>query len=124
MRSALPSESLGDLRGILWHSCADSGTLEGEPFIVLKRNVPTRTIYDVKELPPVTVAAAYSDLSDDTAEHVYGSIRRWMSRYGYRIDGPKHEIYLDQMLEIQFPLQANSYEEPGPNPRHFLSRRP
>jgi len=29
-------ELIGDLRGVLWHRCADSGSLEGEPFVALK----------------------------------------------------------------------------------------
>jgi len=29
-------ELIGDLRGVLWHRCADSGSLEGEPLVALK----------------------------------------------------------------------------------------
>jgi hypothetical protein len=38
--NALPRDCIGDLRGVLWHRCADSGALEGEPFVALKHKVP------------------------------------------------------------------------------------
>jgi len=102
---ALPAESCGDLRGVLWHRCGDSGCLEGEPFVSLNRPLPRRSIYDVKELPAITAAAAYCGLDDESAEQAYNSIRRWMTVGGYRLAGPKREIYLDNLLEIQFPLE-------------------
>jgi DNA-binding transcriptional MerR regulator len=104
--SVLPSPCLGDLRGVLWHRCADSGSLEGEPFVALKHKVPVRSFYDVKQLPPATVACAYSALDDESAELTYDAIRRWMNVRGYRVTGPKREITLGQMLEIQFPLTS------------------
>lgn len=100
----LPPESIGSLRGVLWHSCADSGSLEGEPFVALKRKVPFRSFYDLKDLPAATVASTYCDSDDDSAEHAYIALRKWMNVTSYRLAGPKREIYLDQMLEIQFPL--------------------
>ena len=56
--NALPPESIGDLRGVLWHRCADSGSLEGEPFVALKQPAPRRSVYDVKHLPSATLACA------------------------------------------------------------------
>jgi DNA-binding transcriptional MerR regulator len=103
---ALPPQSLGDLRGVLWHRCADSGSLEGEPFVALKHKVPPQSFYDVKQLPAATVACAYSGLDDDSAEQAYLAIRKWMNIRGYQLAGPKRELYLDQMLEIQFPLKS------------------
>jgi DNA-binding transcriptional MerR regulator len=102
----LPAESLGDLRGVLWHRCADSGCLEGEPFVALKQRVPARSVYDLKQLAPATLACAYSGLDENSAEQSYAAIRRWMNIRGYRLAGPKREIYLDQLLEIQFPLKS------------------
>lgn len=104
--NALPLHSIGGLRGVLWHSCADSGALEGEPFIELKHKVPSRTSYDVKQLPATTVACAYSSFDDDRAERSYDAIRKWMNVRGYKVAGPKREISLGQMLEIQFPLKS------------------
>jgi effector-binding domain-containing protein len=98
--------AIGELRGVLWHRCADSGSLEGEPFVSLKHKVPFRSFYDVKQLPAATVACAYSGLDDDSAEQGYSAIRKWMNVRGYELAGPKREIYLDQMLEIQFPLKS------------------
>jgi len=102
----LPARSIGALRGVLWHRCADSGSLEGEPFVSLKHAVPFRSFYDVKQLPAATVACAYSELDDDSSEQGYNAIRKWMNVRGYQLAGPKREIYLDQMLEIQFPLKS------------------
>lgn len=103
---ALPEHCIGDLRGVLWHRCADSGALEGEPFVALKHKVPSRSYYDVKQLPATTAACAYSPLDDRSAEQTYDAIRKWMSVRGYQVDGPKREISLGQMLEIQFPLKS------------------
>lgn len=104
--SKLPVESIGNLRGVLWHRCADSGCVEGEPFIALKRRVPARNGYEIKELPPATLACAYSGTDDESAEHTYVTIRKWMNVRGYRVCGPKREIPLGQLLEIQFPLES------------------
>lgn len=104
--NALPLQSIGDLRGVLWHRCADSGQLEGEPFVALKHKVPFRSFYDVKQLPAATVACSYTGLDDESAEQGYDAIRKWMHLRNYQLAGPKREIYLDQMLEIQFPLKS------------------
>jgi effector-binding domain-containing protein len=106
LRSALPEESIGSLRGVLWHRCADSGVIEGEPFLELKRDVLRRTIYDVKHLPPATLACGYCEPDEDAAECVYHTLKLWMKVRGYRLAGPKREIDLGNMLEIQFPLQS------------------
>jgi DNA-binding transcriptional MerR regulator len=104
--NALPNHCIGDLRGVLWHRCADSGALEGEPFVALKHKVPFRSGYDVKQLPATTVACAYSSLDDHSAEQSYDAIRKWMTVRGYQLAGPKREISFGQMLEIQFPLKS------------------
>jgi DNA-binding transcriptional MerR regulator len=103
----VPLECVGNLRGVLWHRCADSGSLEAEPFVALKRQVPSRLACEVKHLPQAILACAYSGYDDDSAEQTYGAIRRWINARGYRLAGPKRELYLGQMLEIQFPLAQN-----------------
>lgn len=105
--NALPAQSIGDLRGVLWHRCADSGSLEGEAFVGLRHKVPCRSFYEVAQLPAATVACAYSSLDDESAEQAYGAIRKWMNLRRYQLAGPKREIYLDQMIEIQFPLKSS-----------------
>jgi DNA-binding transcriptional MerR regulator len=105
--NALPPQCLGALRGVLWHRCADSGSLEAEPFIALRERAPARSPYALKHLPEATLACAYSGLDDESAERAYAAIRRWMDVRGYRVAGPKREVYLGQMLEIQFPLTEN-----------------
>jgi effector-binding domain-containing protein len=99
-----PSENSA---AFFWHSCADSGSLEEEPFVALKQKLPRRSFYDAKQLPAATVACAYSGLDDDSAEQAYGATRKWMNVRSYRLAGPKREIYLDQMLEVQFPLKSD-----------------
>lgn len=103
----LPHGCAGSLRGVLWHRCADSGKLEAEPFVVMKGQAPSKIPCELKQLPEATLACAYSNLDDASAEHAYAAIRRWMSVRGYRLAGPKRELYLGQMLEVQFPLAAN-----------------
>jgi DNA-binding transcriptional MerR regulator/effector-binding domain-containing protein len=107
LRNALPEHSIGSLRGVLWHRCADSGVIEGEPFLELKHNVPRRSIYDVQQLPSATLACGYCEPDDDAAENVYRTLKRWMEVRGYRLAGPKREIDLGNLLEIQFPLQSS-----------------
>jgi len=107
LSNLLPPECIGGLRGVLWHRCADSGSLEAEPFITLKRRVPTWTSCKLGQLPEATLACAYSVPNDDLAEQTYEAIRRWMNVRGYRLAGPKRELNFGQMLEIQFPLMEN-----------------
>ena len=106
LANTLPAESLGALRGVLWHRCADSGSLEGEPFIELRQAASRPAFCESRQLPSVMAACAYSSSNDDDAEEAYDAIRKWMSVRRFRLAGPKREIYRDQLLEIQFPLQA------------------
>lgn len=107
LSKALPPECVGAVRGVLWHRCADSGSLEAEPFVALKKRVPPRVPCDLKHLPEATLACAYSGLDDERAEQAYDAIRKWMNVRGYRLAGPKRELFLGQLLEIQFPLMQN-----------------
>jgi DNA-binding transcriptional MerR regulator len=106
LSDALPPECVGTLRGVLWHRCADSGSLEAEPFVELKKRAPLRGHCEIKELPQATLACAYSGIGDESAEQAYVAVRKWMQIRGYRLAGPKREIYLQNMLEIQFPLDS------------------
>lgn len=107
LSNALPSECRGTLQGVLWHRCADSGSPEAEPFIGLRKAIAARFPYEQKQLPEATLACAYSSLDDASAERAYVAIARWMDVRGYRLAGPMRELYLGQMLEIQFPLIEN-----------------
>jgi DNA-binding transcriptional MerR regulator len=106
LSDALPAHAVGDLRGVLWHRCADSGVLEGEAFVGLNERVVRRGVYDLKQLPAATLACAYSDGDDERSEQTYRAIAKWMNVRGYRLAGPKREIYLDQVLAIEFPLTS------------------
>jgi DNA-binding transcriptional MerR regulator len=105
LRNSLPRPALGDLQGVLWHRCADSGWLEGEPFVALRERVPSRGAYDLRELPAAVLACAYSSMDDDSADKTYNALARWTQIKGYRLVGPKREIYHGQVLEIQFPVE-------------------
>src|SRR5262249_9081320 len=57
---ALPEDAIGFTRGTLWHRCADKGLPEGEPFVELRKPLPTGSPYSVAQLPPAAAACAYS----------------------------------------------------------------
>jgi DNA-binding transcriptional MerR regulator len=103
---AVPKESAGHLRGILWHRCADSGEIDGEPFVEVKGAVPGRSVFEVKQLPAATVACAFSSLDDADAESAYDTLGSFVRSRNYRLAGARREIYRDQMLEIQYPLET------------------
>jgi DNA-binding transcriptional MerR regulator len=104
--SSLPGPAIGELRGVLWHCCADSGSPEGEPFVALRQRVPPRGSYELGQLPAATLACAYSTTDDGTAEKTYKALFSWTQARGYRLVGPKREITHDKVLEIQFPVAA------------------
>ena len=58
LSDVFPPECVGTLRGALWHRCADSGSVEAEPFVELRKRTPSRGLYDIKELPRATLACA------------------------------------------------------------------
>jgi effector-binding domain-containing protein len=93
------------LQGVLWHRCAASGRIEGEPFVQVSARAPKSGSYELKELPSATVATAYCEPDDRDAERVYGALDRWVRLHDYQLDGPKREIYVGQILEVQFPLK-------------------
>jgi DNA-binding transcriptional MerR regulator len=104
---SLPPDSLGAVHGVLWRRRAGSESLEAEPFTEIRHELPRRSFYDLKDLPPVMAACAFSSTDDAAAEQTYGAIRDWMSTRGFALAGQKREIYLDHMLEIQFPLKSS-----------------
>jgi DNA-binding transcriptional MerR regulator len=103
-RAVLPNLA-GSLQGVLWHRCEESGAVEGEPFIEISPRAPRSGAYELKELPPVTVASAYCESTDQAAVRAYETIDRWLRVHDYRLDGPKREIYVGHILEIQFPVK-------------------
>jgi DNA-binding transcriptional MerR regulator len=103
-RAVVPALA-GSLRGVLWHRCAASGSIEGEPFVQVSHRTPRCGSYELKELPSATVATAYCEPDDRDAERVYGAVERWIRLRDYRLDGAKREIYVGQILEIQFPVK-------------------
>jgi effector-binding domain-containing protein len=104
---ALPPECLGRLRGVLWHRCADSGSLEAEPFVGLKQRAPGRVSCRLGQLPGATLACAYSRFDDHSAEQADDAIRRWMKLRGYRLAGPKRELYLCEKICARDPISRS-----------------
>lgn len=88
LRASVPPECAAAATGVLWHRCADSGVLEGEPFIELKKALPRRSTFDQRTLPPATTACAYADDDTDDAERAYEAIRRWIGIRRYQLAGP------------------------------------
>lgn len=103
---SVPQSAVGGTRGTLWHRCAHSGCIEGEPFIALKRRVPPGIDYKVRQLSPATLACAYSETDDESVTKTYRALGTWMRTIGYRLAGPAREISYDQLLEIQLPIEA------------------
>ena len=95
----------GDLRGVLWHRCEASGAIEAEPFVELRGRAPRAAGYTLGRLPESRVASAYCESNDDAAVRTYDAIDRWIHRHDFELDGPKREIYVGQILEIQFPVR-------------------
>jgi len=105
-RRAIDPGFAGQEQGVLWHRCAASGVIEAEPFTEIARRTPRADAYEVKELPSATVATAYCEPDDQDAIRVYGALDRWIHVHGFRLNGPKREIYVGQILEVQFPVRA------------------
>jgi len=102
---AVDPEFTGPAKGVLWHRCEASGAIDGEPFIELVTRPPRSRRYEVKQLPPATVASAFCECDDAAAVHTYDAIDRWLHAHEYRLAGPKRELYVGRILEIQFPVE-------------------
>jgi DNA-binding transcriptional MerR regulator len=102
-RSIVPGLA-GGLHGVLWHRCTEHGSIEGEPFVEVGTRVPRSGAYELKELPAAALATAYCEPDQHDAERTYEALDRWVRLHDYRLIGPKREIYVGQILEIQFPV--------------------
>jgi DNA-binding transcriptional MerR regulator len=102
---ALHSAIAGEQRGVLWHRCEASGAIEGEPFVEVRGAAMRGTGFALSCLPGARVASAYCESDDAAAVRTYEVIDRWIHRHELRLEGPKREIYVGQLLEIQFPVR-------------------
>lgn len=105
LTQSIPPDLIGQTRGVLWHRCESSGTLEGEAFVELKRYIPPSRGYTVSQLRETAAACAYSSTEDAAAESVYRALDRWLQARHHEVRGPKREIYHESTLEIQYPLK-------------------
>jgi DNA-binding transcriptional MerR regulator len=105
LHGEIAPETAGSLQGVLWHRCAASGAIEGEPFVQVSARAPRSASYELKEIPSATVAAAYCEPDDRDAERVYGAMERWIRLHDFKLAGPKREIYVGRILEVQFPVK-------------------
>jgi hypothetical protein len=101
---ALRPALAGELRGVLWHRCEASGSIEGEPFVEVRGRTPRGAGFELRQLPCAHVASAYCESDDAAAVRTYDAIDRWIHRHALRLNGPKREIYVGPLLEIQFPV--------------------
>jgi len=102
---ALNPGMLLEQRGVLWHRCEASGAIEGEPFVEIRGMAPRGSGIEIKTLPGARMASAYCESDDAVVLRTYDAIDRWIHRHELRLDGPKREIYVGQLLEIQFPVR-------------------
>lgn len=104
--AAIPAQIRGRLRGVLWHHCADSGKLEGEPFVQLKQAISLKSACDVRLTPGVEVASCFSSSDEQDSEQTYRALRDWMKLHKHKLAGPKRELTVGELLEIQFPIAS------------------
>lgn len=106
LHRAIAPRPIHTLRGVLWHRCEASGSIEGEAFIAATGNTTRCGSFEIRELPATTVATAYCELDDHAATHTYEALSRWIKQRNYTLSGAKREIHLGRILQIQFPIQS------------------
>jgi DNA-binding transcriptional MerR regulator len=106
LHKAIEPQLSRNVSGVLWHRCAASGVIEGEPFVEVSPGAKRCGAYEIKELPSVTVATAYCEPTDHDAERVYDAVSRWIHMRDLQLCGPKREIYVGRILEVQFPIRS------------------
>jgi len=102
---AVNPEFIGTAKGVLWHRCEASGAIDGEPFIEIAARAPRSRSYEIKQLAPATVASAFCESDDAAAVRTYDAIDRWLHARNLRLAGPKRELYVGRILEVQFPVK-------------------
>ena len=102
--TAVPTHIRGRVRGVLWHRCADSGRLEGEPFVQVNQPLSLKSFCDVRLVPATLVASCFSTTDDEDSELSYRALKDWMRLHRHKLTGPKRELTVGEVLEIQFPI--------------------
>jgi DNA-binding transcriptional MerR regulator len=108
LRRGLDRPSTGR-EGVLWHRCAEEGTLTAAAFVEVPRATRSRGRVSVFELPAVQVATVRTVDDDAAAELGYRALRHWMARERHVLQGPKREMAVPGQpgwLEIAFPFRA------------------
>lgn len=104
VRALRPQDQAGS-RGVLWHRCEASGAIDGEPFVEVAGRVRLSRGYEVRRLPQAMLASAFCESDDLAAVRTYDAIDRWLHAHEFRLAGPKRELYVGRILEIQFPVK-------------------
>lgn len=102
---AVRPQDVGAARGVLWHRCEASGAIDGEPFVEIATRARLVPRCEVKQLLPATVASAFCESDEAAAVRAYEAVDRWMHAHDLRLAGPKRELYVGSILEIQFPVK-------------------
>jgi DNA-binding transcriptional MerR regulator len=101
-------------RAAIWHTCGGSGgSIDCEAFLVAKQPVSSSPRIDVHEVPSSFVASVVHQGLIEMSHSPYDAARAWIASTGYRVTGPKQEIYWagevgedndSDVTEIQFPI--------------------
>jgi DNA-binding transcriptional MerR regulator len=113
-RSFRQPAEMNDPPSAIWHSCGDSGEpVDCEVFAVVNQAVDSNRRVRLQRLPERLMASIVHNGPIDAAPGPYATARSWIAAHGYRVTGPKHELYwhgrVDQsrssdVTEIQFPI--------------------
>jgi DNA-binding transcriptional MerR regulator len=101
-------------RAAIWHTCGDVGDrIDCEAFIAARQDFASTPHIRVCARPACLVAAVVHQGRIDTSSSPYDAARAWIASHGYRVTGPKREIYWagqveanddSDVTEIQFPI--------------------
>jgi DNA-binding transcriptional MerR regulator len=103
---SLPASLLTLHNGVLWHQCADSGSLEAEAFVSVTAFAQLPGKITLRHLPASRAATIYCSNAHEPAERAYDDLRAWMKIHRHTLAGPKIEMEHDNVLEIGFPYVA------------------
>jgi DNA-binding transcriptional MerR regulator len=115
-RSLRQPADMSEPPSAIWHSCGDSGEpVDCEVFTIINQPVDSSSRVRLQKLPERLMASIVHNGPVDRAPGPYATARSWIAAHGYRVTGPKRELYwrgrVDQsrssdVTEIQFPISV------------------